>query len=231
MENQHSESPKPPAVPAIAPPTNRTHSRTSPRKAAAARANSRRSTGPKTPDGKAVSSLNALKHGFWSRDLVNPKIDGADLVADFQEFLDALLADLNPVGAMEELLVEEIAACAWRLRRALRSESRHTWWDEESIRRRAHDDYDEYEGLPSALVNAFGNRGASDERHRRERFLHQCGLSRLLLPDADDMNQILRFERTLKRNLYRALDNLRRSQQARLGAPPVRHAPARAREN
>jgi len=38
----------------------------SPRKLAARRANAKKSTGPRTSEGKAVARLNALKHGFFA---------------------------------------------------------------------------------------------------------------------------------------------------------------------
>jgi len=39
----------------------------SPRQVAANQSNARKSTGPKTPDGKARVSLNALKTGFYAK--------------------------------------------------------------------------------------------------------------------------------------------------------------------
>ena len=43
---------------------------TSQRQKAANQANARRSTGPQTPEGKAVTRLNALRHGLLARDVV-----------------------------------------------------------------------------------------------------------------------------------------------------------------
>ncbi len=43
--------------------------RISPRKIAANRQNALKSTGPKTPQGKAYSRTNALKHGLFAMDL------------------------------------------------------------------------------------------------------------------------------------------------------------------
>ena len=42
----------------------------SPRKRLANRRNAKKSTGPKTPEGKRRSGRNAVKHGLLSRDLV-----------------------------------------------------------------------------------------------------------------------------------------------------------------
>ncbi len=193
------------------------HAKASPQRSAASRANGRRSGGPKTPQGKARSSLNALKHGFWSRDLVNPLIDGKRTVADFNALLAQLIADAKPSGKLEEILVEEIAACYWRLRRALRFESANAWRNEELDR--FDDDNDDPLSFPSIDAEE-----AWRERDRQTSTIRDAGLDRLVLPASDDLTQILRFETVLKRSLFRAIDNLRRLQAARRRAssPPPR---------
>jgi hypothetical protein len=45
------------------------------RKAAANRQNALKSTGPKTPDGKAAVRLNALRHGLLSQEILLPGED------------------------------------------------------------------------------------------------------------------------------------------------------------
>jgi hypothetical protein len=77
------------------------------------------STGPRTDAGKAISSMNSLKHGLTSRKVVLPGEDQAD----FDRLHNQLLSDHAPVGALETELVAEIAACFWRLQRARRYES------------------------------------------------------------------------------------------------------------
>src|SRR5215471_13112905 len=57
---------------------------TTERQKAANRANARRSTGPKTPKGKAAVRLNAIRHGLLARDAVLP---GEDSDA-FEELLE-----------------------------------------------------------------------------------------------------------------------------------------------
>ena len=77
------------------------------------------STGPRTDAGKAISSMNSLKHGLTSRRVVLPGEDQAD----FDRLHNQLLSDHAPAGALETELVAEIAACLWRLQRARRYES------------------------------------------------------------------------------------------------------------
>ncbi len=73
-----------------------------------------RSTGPRTPEGKAASSLNAIKHGLTARQVV---IKGENQ-ADFDALLERLTLDRKPSGELEIETVGEIAACTWRLARA-----------------------------------------------------------------------------------------------------------------
>ena len=83
------------------------------------RRNARKSTGPKTPEGKAVVGLNALKHGLLSRQVLLPNEDEASLL----QLGERLHSQLQPVGELEDLLVERIVAAAWRLRRVLAVET------------------------------------------------------------------------------------------------------------
>ena len=79
------------------------------------RQNARKSTGPKTPEGKAVARLNALKHGLLSQQILLPNEDEASLL----QLSERLHSQLQPLGELESLLVERIVAAAWRLRRVL----------------------------------------------------------------------------------------------------------------
>jgi hypothetical protein len=77
------------------------------------RNNGRLSMGPTTPEGKATSSRNAVKFGFFSRD---PLLPGEDQSA-FAEFRAGMLEELRPAGLLENQLAERIVSAAWRLRR------------------------------------------------------------------------------------------------------------------
>jgi hypothetical protein len=88
------------------------------RRLAANRANARLSTGPRTDAGKAASSRNAVTHGLYCRDLLLPGEDAGELAA----LRDGLVADVRPRGAAQELIVEQLVAAAWRLRRARAAE-------------------------------------------------------------------------------------------------------------
>ncbi|HME10574.1 MAG TPA: hypothetical protein VKG25_26200 [Bryobacteraceae bacterium] len=73
-------------------------------------------TGPRTAEGKAASSLNAMSHGLTSRMAVLPGEDPAQ----FQHLRRSLLKEHQPATPTEKLLVEEMAQAHWRLDRVRR---------------------------------------------------------------------------------------------------------------
>ena len=80
--------------------------------------NARRSTGPRTPDGRRRAALNRLDHGLRAATPVLPGEDPAEL----DRLRARLTAELQPVGVVEEFLVERATLIVWRLRRAERVE-------------------------------------------------------------------------------------------------------------
>jgi hypothetical protein len=93
------------------------------RKIQANRRNALRSTGPKTERGKRTVARNAIKHGFLAREAVITDGNGTESLAEFYERVRQLWECYEPVGVVEESLVETIAACWWRKARALRAEN------------------------------------------------------------------------------------------------------------
>lgn len=78
--------------------------------------------GPKTPEGKAIVKFNALKHGLLAKEVVITTGDGAEDSREFDSLVSKLIAELKPVGIVEELLVDKLAGCLWRHRRLYRYE-------------------------------------------------------------------------------------------------------------
>lgn len=95
---------------------------TSSKQAAANRANARNSTGPATPEGKQKSRLNGLTHGLRTSDVVLTVGRAAEDPEAYQSLLNSMLADFRPKTALERGLIERLAVCFWRSRRALRLE-------------------------------------------------------------------------------------------------------------
>jgi hypothetical protein len=73
------------------------------RKIQANRQNALRSTGPKTERGKRTVARNAIKHGLLAREQLHEQYE--------------------PVGIVEESLVQTIATCWWRKARVIRAEN------------------------------------------------------------------------------------------------------------
>lgn len=86
------------------------------------RQNALKSTGPNTADGKALTARNSLKHGLLAEEVVITQGEGAEDKEQFKALLTDLVTHFSPVGPLEEILVEKIAACYWRQRRASRYE-------------------------------------------------------------------------------------------------------------
>jgi hypothetical protein len=115
--------------------------------------------------------------------------------------------DLAPVGILEEMVVEKIAVCWWRQKRALRCEA----------------------GLVGRALAEYYKRRQEVENFLRRRGHEQEADSRqdetpdhLSLPEVSEMDRILRYETTIQRQLAHAINQLERLQRARKGE----HVPA-----
>ncbi|MCW5978452.1 MAG: hypothetical protein KIT09_10260 [Bryobacteraceae bacterium] len=77
------------------------------------RRNAKKSTGPKSPQGKQRVSANAVRHGL----LTASTLAAGDDPAEFQEFANQLRTEYRPANALEEIQAACIIDCLWRLRR------------------------------------------------------------------------------------------------------------------
>ncbi len=77
------------------------------------RRNATKSTGPRTRAGKGQSSRNALKHGLCAEQVLLPDEDERE----YERLGEQLIDDLSPVGALETMLVQTLAADLWRIGR------------------------------------------------------------------------------------------------------------------
>ena len=91
-------------------------------RAAKNRANSLRSTGPRTPEGKAVSRCNAMTHRLTAT-TIPPDDAPGEPQGYYRKRLDLWIADVRPVGAVELALVEVACRASWRLDRVARFEA------------------------------------------------------------------------------------------------------------
>lgn len=86
---------------------------TSPAQIAANRRNARKSTGPRTVNGKVKSRMNALRHGLTAESCVLP----GESCEAFDHLRARLVAEFRPVRVLDEILVDRLAGLVWRLRR------------------------------------------------------------------------------------------------------------------
>ena len=86
---------------------------------AANRKNAQLSTGPRTDEGKARSSQNAVSSGLFTRqNCVQPQEQD-----EYNNLYNAMWHNLSPAGPMEEMFATEIIRGAWRLRRCATAEA------------------------------------------------------------------------------------------------------------
>jgi hypothetical protein len=83
------------------------------------RENAKKSCGPRTPEGKRVSRMNAVKAGLFAKHLLLPDDDGDE----FSRLRVEIHREWEPVGRTETSLVERLVALLWRQRRIYRAES------------------------------------------------------------------------------------------------------------
>ena len=134
-----------------------------------------KSTGPRTAEGKARSSRNALKHGLTAAELV--------IQPGEESQFDALRSDLQdnlrPQGGLEEVLFNQIVHAAWTLRRTRLLEVQ---LQEES------EDHDDpiMDGCMISRMERLGRYAARAERsmYRAIRELRLLQTSRCLLQNA-----------------------------------------------
>jgi hypothetical protein len=81
------------------------------KKLVANRANAKKSTGPKSAEGKARSSLNSWKHGLTAERIL---IVGED-AREFETLCAELMEEWKPKSRTECALVERMAVQFWRL--------------------------------------------------------------------------------------------------------------------
>src|SRR5260370_42209167 len=86
---------------------------TSEARSEAARQNGAKSNAPKTPGGKATSSMNALRHGMTAKGILltneNPEA--------FHKLAEAYYEKFQPADDVERDLVDDMVISKWRQRR------------------------------------------------------------------------------------------------------------------
>lgn len=201
--------------------------RCSSRKVRANRKNAVRSTGPRTPNGRARASLNSLRHGILSEKALLPGEDADALI----ELAARLHAEFAPQGVMEEHLIQRLESSIWRLRRVSRAEAEvFAWHRNRSAENDAREEVRLLEGSRRPLLSALGEgKAVSESRVHREatrreeeartvRLSGEYAIGMAFVREAsggDAFLKLARYETALERSLYRALLELQRLQAVR----------------
>ena len=195
------------------------------------------STGPKTPEGKEVSSRNSLKHGLSSHTSMLPDEDAEE----WAELLSQCHEDMKPVGAREIELVNQIADSLWRLRRFRRVET--------SLLFSGHHQALAHQAAIKAHETIYGNSEPKEEpdldilavvskrdrsiakdalkrkwKHRAALDTDMVGLGFAFANAEDTFSKLSRYETTLHNNLLKTMHELERIQAVRQGknvVPPL----------
>jgi hypothetical protein len=155
---------------------------------------SRTSAGPRTAKGKQRSKQNAVKHGLFA-DIVLAGEPFRELLEDYTRLLEGLREYFRPVGALEDVIVEQLAFEFLRLGRLYKADVRVA----PQVFRRLEADLRKEE--PSTLD--FADRVGEALVIRRQ------VASELLL----------RYGNSVSNQIHRLLDRLDRLQKTRLGQP------------
>jgi DNA-binding helix-hairpin-helix protein with protein kinase domain len=75
--------------------------------------------GPTTQRGKQKSRQNATKHGIFAVGIVRRR----ESVAEYLKSVEDMVETVQPMGRLEEILVEKLAMLVWRYRRLLQAEA------------------------------------------------------------------------------------------------------------
>jgi hypothetical protein len=192
------------------------------------RLNAQRSTGPQTENGKRAVRYNALKHGLLAEASLLPGED----TALFRRLAEEIHAQFEPVGELEQLLVDRITSCAWRLRRVLHVEAglfvaRLKYAITLKPKQAAGEELLALQQAiqpPPATVDddqqSPAVRSTPEADDLRNDALSTLG--RAFGIDASESNafsKLARYESNIERALFRALQELQRLQSARLDDP------------
>jgi hypothetical protein len=168
------------------------------------RLNALKSTGPRTIEGKAAVSQNAVKHGL----LAEQDVISSESQADFDLYREQLLDELSPVSPMESMLAERIVTLSWRLKRAGRFQNQaidalNADQTSDPLKKLTQSLYFSIAG--KSLSNASGSNG-------------ELALGRLAVKDfanARVLEHLLMYERRIEHSLYKTILEFQRLNIAR----------------
>jgi predicted secreted protein len=192
------------------------------------RQNAQRSTGPRTANGKARVSLNALKHGLTGRQVVLPN----ENPEDFDSFRANLLHILDPHDELEATFAEGFIIDEWRRRRVpLMEAALYNRAHQASVIAKQKREARRYESAMSSCKEASSSEmsrlmevadALARLKESRSKPDPSVELTTVFETCADTFTHLSRYEVALSRSLLRNLHELQRLQAMRAGerVPP-----------
>jgi len=163
------------------------------------RSNAQKSTGPRTSEGKAAVSQNAVKHGLTAaHDVIS-----SESQAEFDLHRDQILAELAPASPMESMLAQRIVSLSWRLKRICSIQNQTI----DALNQR--NDSSPLSKLTKSLLLK-----AQDCPHQDpSQLAPHLALGRLAIKDFSNprvLERLLMYERRIENSLYKTLLELQR---------------------
>lgn len=184
---------------------------------AANQENSKNSTGPKTKEGKAKSSLNAQKHGLLSRRALMSGEDAQEYDAIRAMFREEFL----PITRYEQALVDDLTADYWRLGRIIKIEGELLEFARSQIRHQiakktAHDAKWKELGVDD-LINAYAKiepiKHLEDDIQSTQLLVHRAedthgGAFAFMANNGDAFSKLGRYETRIRNTLEKLVEKL-----------------------
>jgi hypothetical protein len=158
------------------------------------RLNAQKSTGPRTSEGKAAVSQNAVKHGLFA----DHDVICSESQADFDLYRRQILDELNPFSPMESMLAERIVALSWRLKRVCRFQNQAI----DVLN--ADNAFSPLKKLTQSLSFNFAGKSLSNAGG----FNGELALGRMAVKDfanARVLDRLLMYERRIEHSLYKTI--------------------------
>ncbi len=163
------------------------------------RRNAQKSTGPRTSEGKAAVSQNAIQHGLLTRQ----NVISSESQADFDLYRERMLSELAPASPMESMLAERIVTLSWRLKRTGR------------IQNQAIDalNADNTSSPLSKLAQSLFFKNQDQSQAGPSTSAAHLALGRMAIKDfanARVLDRLLMYERRMEHSLYKTILELQR---------------------
>jgi hypothetical protein len=198
------------------------------------RENAKKSTGPLTPEGKAISSQNRVVHGLSGQFRV---IAGEDQAA-FNDMLDEFMRDEQPIGIAEVELVKKMVESIWLSTRARRYQEAcfvvKPQTPEQLARNEAEvavrPELERYERYQAHHDRAYARAAAELLRRKKERRLQQNGFELSRRREADEKRRDNNEGRLIELHSFKVKSARLKYERELAHAQGAETAPARPKE-